>query len=144
MKRLYGATPLHLLAHLALLPLCGWAVLQVLDAREAARIVVWLVAAAVVHDMLVLPLYSGVDRAARAVAGGAINYVRVPAALSLLMLVVFWGTIAERGEGAYQATSGLPYEGHAMRWLLVSAALFAGSAALYGLRRAGGGGGSRS
>jgi hypothetical protein len=137
MTRLYGAGPLHLLAHLALLPLAGWAVLQILDGRSAARIVLWLVAAAVVHDLVVLPLYSGADRAARAAAGSAINYVRVPAALSLLMLTVFWGTIAGRGEGAYRAVSGLSFEGYAMRWLLVSAALFAGSAALYGLRRGG-------
>jgi hypothetical protein len=137
MRRLYGAGPLHLLAHLALLPLAGWAVLQILDGRSAARIVLWLVAAAVVHDLVVLPLYSGADRAARAAVGGAINYVRVPAGLSLLMLAVFWGTIAGRGEGTYRAVSGLSFEGYAMRWLLVSAALFAGSAALYGLRRGG-------
>ena len=140
MRRLYGATPLHLLAHLALLPLCGWALLQIVDTNRAARIVVWLVAAAVVHDLVVLPLYSGADRALRTLGGGAVNYVRVPAALSLLMLVVFFGTIAERGERSYGAVSGLTYEGYAMRWLLVSAALFAASAALYGLRR----GGSRS
>jgi hypothetical protein len=140
MRRLYGASPLHLLAHLALLPLAGWAILQILDGRTAVRIVVWLVAAAVVHDFVVLPLYAGADRAARSVAGGAVNYVRVPAALSLLMLVVFFGTIGERGEGAYRAVSGLSYEGYAMRWLLVSAALFAVSAVVYGLRR----GGSRS
>ncbi len=137
MSRLYGSSPLHLLAHLALLPLAGWALLQVLDQRTATRIVIWLVAAVVVHDFVVLPLYSGADRAVRAAAGSAINYVRVPAALSLLMLAVFWGTIAERGEGAYRAVSGLSYEGYAMRWLLVSAALFAASAALYGLRRGG-------
>ena len=137
MRRLYGAGPLHLLAHLALLPLAGWAVLQILDGRSAARIVLWLVAAAVLHDLVVLPLYSGADRAARAAVGGAINYVRIPAALSLLMLAVFWGTIAGRGGGAYRAVSGLSFEGYAMRWLLVSAALFAGSAALYGLRRGG-------
>jgi hypothetical protein len=65
--------------------------------------------------------------------------VRIPAALSLLMLVVFWATIAETGEGAYRATSGQTFEGHAARRLLVSAALFAGSGLLYLLRR-----GSRS
>ena len=56
---------------------------------------------------------------------GGISYLRVPAALSLLMLVVFFGTVGGRGEGAYRAVSGLEYEGYAMRWLLVSAALFA-------------------
>ena len=54
--------------------------------------------------------------------------------------MVFFGTIAERGEGAYRSVSGLTYEGHALRWLLVTAALFAASAGLYRLR----GGGSRS
>ena len=134
MRRLYGTTPLHLLVHLALLPLCAWALLQTLEGSAAARIAVWLVACVIVHDLVVVPLYSGADRGLRRVSGGAINYVRVPAALSLLMLVVFWATIAERGERAYRATSGETFEGHATRWLMVSAALFAGSALLYLLR----------
>jgi hypothetical protein len=138
--RLYGASPLHLLAHLALLPLCAWALLEVLGGRAASNIALWLVASVVAVDLVVLPLYSALDRAGRSIARGAINYVRVPVALSLLMLVVFWGTIGERGEGAYRAASGLEYEGHAGRWLLVSAALFAASGAIYLLRR----GGSRS
>ena len=70
---------------------------------------------------------------------GAVNYVRVPAALSLLMLVVFWGTIAGAGEPAYRATSGETFDGYAARWLLATAALFAGSGVVYLLRR-----GSRS
>jgi hypothetical protein len=135
MRRLYGASPLHLVAHLALLPLCAWAVIELLGARQAANIVAWLVAAVVLHDFVVLPLYSGADRAMRRAAGARINFLRVPAALSLLMLVVFFGTIGERGEGAYRAVSGLGYDGYAMRWLLVSAALFAASALVYGIRR---------
>jgi hypothetical protein len=127
--------PLLVLIHLALLPLCAWALLEILRGPSAQRIALWLVACVIVHDLVVMPLYSGADRALRRVAGGAINYVRIPAALSLLMLVVFWGTIAESGERAYRATSGQAFEGHATRWLLVSAALFAGSTVLYLLRR---------
>jgi hypothetical protein len=127
------------LAYLALLPLCGWALLELLGGRSAERIALWLVAAVVVHDLVVLPLYSGADRAARMLLPGAVNYVRVPAALSLLMLVVFWGTIAGAGEAAYQATSGNTFDGYAERWLLATAALFAGSGLVYLLRR-----GSRS
>ena len=126
--------PLLVLSHLTLLPLCAWALLELLGGRSGQRIAVWLVACVVVHDLVVVPLYSGADRGLRRVAGGAINYVRVPAALSLLMLVVFWGTIAERGERAYRATSGETWDGHAARWLLVSFALFAGSLAAYLLR----------
>jgi hypothetical protein len=130
---------LSLLAYLALLPLCAWALLEILEGRSAERIAIWLVAAVVVHDLVALPLYSGADRVAQSVLRGAVNYVRIPAALSLLMLVVFWATIAGKGEGAYRATSGETFHGYATRWLLVSAALFAGAGLLYLLRR-----GSRS
>jgi hypothetical protein len=129
----------RILAYLALLPLCAWALLEVLGGRGAERIALWLVAAVVVHDLVVLPLYSGADRAAQAALRGAVNYVRIPAALSLLMLVVFWGTISGAGERAYRATSGETFDGHAERWLLATAALFAGSGLVYLLRR-----GSRS
>jgi hypothetical protein len=140
LRRLYAASPLHLLAHLALLPLCAWALLEMLGGRGASNVALWLVTSVVVVDLVVLPLYSGLDWTGRRLFRGAINYVRVPVALSLLMLVVFWGTIGERGEGAYRAASGLEYSGYAERWLLVSGALFAGSALLYLVRR----GGSRS
>jgi hypothetical protein len=126
------------LANLLLLPLCAWALVTVFDvssAKASMGIATWLLAAAIVHDMIVLPLYSGADRAARSTLGAAVNYVRVPAGLSLLMLLVFWGTIAGKGEGAYHGVSGRSYEGYALRWLLVSAALFAGSGLLYLLRR---------
>ena len=126
---------LSLLAYLALLPLCAWALLEILGGRSAQRIAVWLVACVIVHDLVVVPLYSGADHGLRRVVGDAINYVRIPAALSLLMLVVFWGTIGERGERGYRATSGQEFDGYATRWLLVSAALFIGSAMLYLLRR---------
>jgi hypothetical protein len=132
--------PLLVLAHLTLLPLCAWALLEMLDGRTAQRIALWLIACVIVHDLIVLPLYSGADRAMRRVVGDAtINYLRVPAGLSLLMLVVFWGTIAQAGERAYRATSGQTFDGYATRWLLVTAVLFAGSAVVYLVRR-----GSRS
>jgi hypothetical protein len=135
--RRYGASPLHLLAHLALLPLCAWALLQVADARRAENIVVWLVAAVILHDLLLLPAYSLLDRAAARRLGGAINYVRVPAGLSLLLLLVFWGTIAGRGERAFHRASGLTYDGYLGRWLLATSLLFAlsGAARVVRLRR---------
>jgi hypothetical protein len=126
---------MRLLAYLALLPLCAWALLEMLDSRAAERIAFWLVACVVVHDLVVFPLYSSADRGLRRIAGGAVNYVRIPAALSVLLLVVFWGTISGSGERAYRSVSGLEFEGYATRWLLVSAALFGGSALLYLLRR---------
>jgi hypothetical protein len=142
MSRRYGASPLHLLAHLVALALAGWALLQLADMRAFANVVAWLVAAVVLHDLVLLPAYSGVDRAARRSAGPAINFVRVPAGISLLLLVVFWGTIGDRGDGAYRRASGLGYDGYAERWLLATAALFTAAALLYLARRYRSGGGS--
>ena len=104
--------------------------------KAAEGIAVWLIGAVVLHDLLVLPLYSALDRAERAALTGTdINFLRIPAGLSLLMLVVFWGTIGGRGERAYHAVSGRSYDGYALRWLLVTAALFAGSGLVYLVRR---------
>jgi hypothetical protein len=125
----------RVLAYLILLPLIGWALLTLLDFRAASNVVLWLVAAVILHDLVLLPAYSALDRIGQATVRGAINYVRVPVGLSLLMLLVFWGTIRGKGEGAYARVSGLQYEGYVARWLLVSAALFAISGALYLLRR---------
>jgi hypothetical protein len=135
MRARYGASPIHLLAHLALLPLAGWALLTVFDFRAAANVVTWLIAAVILHDVVVLPLYSAADTAGRAVFRGAVNYVRVPAGLSLLLLLVFWSTIRGKGAGTFARVSGIEWDGYALRWLLVSAALFAVSGALYLLRR---------
>ena len=39
MRARYGASPVHLLAHLILLPIVGWALLTVLDFRAASNVV---------------------------------------------------------------------------------------------------------
>ena len=134
MRARYGASPVHLLAHLALLPLVAWALWEVLQFRGALNVVVWLVAAAVLHDLVLLPAYSALDRAAQRAAPGAINYVRVPAGLSLLMLLVFWSTITGKGSGAFHFVTSHFYSGYFARWLLATGILFATSLALYLLR----------
>ncbi len=131
----YGASPVHLLAHLALLPIVAWALLTVLDFRAASNVVLWLVGAVILHDLVLLPAYSALDRVARVAVPGAINHVRVPGGLSLLSLLVFWGTIRGKGEGTYTRVSGLSWDGYGTRWLLVTAALFALSAAVYFARK---------
>ena len=137
MRARYGASPIHLLAHLILLPVVGWALLTVLDFRAASNVVVWLIGAVILHDLLLLPAYSTLDRLAQRATRGAVNYVRVPAGLSLLMLLVFWSTIRGEGTGNFHFTSGLSYHGYFGRWLLVTAGLFAFSGALFLARQAG-------
>ena len=130
--RRYGASPVHLLAHLALLPLAAWALLQVLDLSTAPRVVLWLAGAAVIHDLVLLPFSSLLDRAAaRAVPGPAVNYVRVPAGLALLLGLVYFGEISGRSEPAFRRASGLTLEDSLERWLIASAVLFALAGAAY-------------
>jgi len=135
MRRLYGAHPLHLLAHAVLMPLAAFAVLQLAGVRAASNIGLWFAGAVLLHDFLLLPAAAGADCAIRAAVPGAINHVRVPAALSALLLLVFFPLICGRSDRTFQGVSGVAPHGYAERWLLVTAGLFAVSAAAYLLRR---------
>jgi hypothetical protein len=136
MRARYGASPLHLLAHLAALALAAWALLQALQLGGADRIVLWLVGAVVLHDAVLWPTYTTLDRLARRGRPAAwANYVRVPVGISALMLLVFFPVMCGKGEAAYTRVSGMTWEGYVGRWLLVSAALFLISGALYVARQ---------
>ena len=63
MRDRYGASPLHLLAHLIALPLVAFALLQIAERGDAKRILIWLALSAVVHDLVLLPFYGALDRA---------------------------------------------------------------------------------
>jgi hypothetical protein len=103
----YGSSPLHLLAHLAALALAAWALLQVLQLGGWERIVIWLAGAVVLHDLVLWPAYTALDRLARRrrPAGWA-NYVRVPAGISLVLLLAFFPVICGKGERTYARVSG--------------------------------------
>ncbi len=135
LRRGYGTTPLHLLAHVAALALVAYAGLQLLDTGGAANILLWLVGAVIVHDFVLLPFYGGLDRAARRVTPRrSVNYVRVPAGLSGLLLLVYSPTILGRGERAFATLSGLTPDGYLGRWLVVTGLMFGASAVLLLLR----------
>jgi hypothetical protein len=131
----YGSSPLHLLAHLTALALAGWALLQVLDLGNWHRVLLWLVGAVVLHDLVLWPSYTLLDRLARRERPAAwANYVRVPLGISALLALVFFPVICEKGERTYQRVSGQSWDGYAERWLLVSALLFAAAAVSYLVR----------
>jgi len=132
MKERYGASPLHLLAHLAALALAAWALLQALQLGGWERIVLWLAGAIMLHDMVLWPAYTTLDRLARrGRPAGWVNYVRVPVGISALLLLAFFPVICDKGERTYMRVSGESWEGYAGRWLLVSALLFIAAGALY-------------
>ena len=152
-RRRYGAGPLHLLAMLAGFAVAGYAATRVLaDGGPIIAIGIWFVGAALGHDIVFYPLYALTDLAAHArlvrrhrpvpaVRGVAwINYLRVPVALSGLLMLI-WFPLILGGRGAeFLITTGNGTEVYLGRWLAVSGVLFAGSAVLYAwrVRRAGG------
>lgn len=144
MRRLYGAGPGHLIAHAATFALAGWAILEISGIGGASRVLLWFIGAVILHDALILPLYSTADRGAQGVAtvldrGGSarvpvINHLRVPVVLSGVTLLVFAPLIFGRGDQALERVSGIDPSGYGLRWLGLTAVLFAGSALVYAVR----------
>ncbi|MEU9717926.1 hypothetical protein [Streptomyces sp. NPDC047976] len=137
-RRRYGAPPLHLLLVLASFALALYAGLRLLEG-DTPGVAVWFVGAALLHDLVLLPLYSVTDRAlqlvfargtgsARPLPRASVNYVRVPAFVAGVLLLVWWPLVL-RQVGHYTAATALPADGFLARWLLITAALFTASAA---------------
>ncbi len=128
--------PFPLLVLLVSFVLCGYAGVRLLDG-DWFLVALWFVGAAVIHDLVLLPLYSAADRALVKGAGrrrGWVTYVRVPAALSGLLLLVWFPLISGRVSERYAGVAGQSADGYAARWLLVTAVLFGGSAVVCAVR----------
>jgi hypothetical protein len=113
--------------------LAGYAGVRLLEG-DWFGVALWFVGAALLHDLVLLPLYAACDRAVVRGLGAAghrewVMYVRVPAALSGLLLLVWFPLIAGTVE-RYRSVTGLSPDGFLARWLLITAVLFGGSALL--------------
>jgi hypothetical protein len=148
----YGANPLHLLAMLAAFALAGYAVRAVIATGQFRGFAIWFAVAIVGHDLLLFPLYSLADQSvqrllpwtarrkrgrpqssAQVPGPPLINYVRIPVAFSLLLLLVFFPLILGLSEPEYHRASGLTTQPYLWRWLAVTGVLFAASAVVYAL-----------
>jgi hypothetical protein len=101
-KSLYGSNPLHLLAHIGVFFIAGWSIDQIAGSHKLINWIVWFLGAALLHDLVLLPLYSLVDRG---LAGGGnpvaraarrrrwLNYIRVPAVVAGILLLVYFPVI---------------------------------------------------
>ncbi len=96
----------------------------------------WFVGAALAHDLILLPLYSLADLSARSVlrhrhqrtpAVPWITYLRVPALLSGLLLLVWFPLVLDLSE-PYPAATGLSEGVYLGRWLAITGVLFGASA----------------
>jgi hypothetical protein len=139
--RWYGAGPLNLLTMVGCLALAGYAAAELLPSN-AVGIPVWFIGAVIGHDLLLMPLYTLADRSAASVfrhrpqalpAVPWINYLRVPAALSGLLLLI-WFPLIFRLPTRFPATTTLPLDPYLWHWLAVTGALFLLSAVAFALR----------
>lgn len=136
--RISFGSPVQLLLLAASFALAAYAGVRLL-ADDWFGVALWIVGAALLHDLVLLPLYAAADRALAGGLGmvgrrGLTMYVRVPAALSGLLLLVWFPLISGMVDRRYQLATGLSAEGFLARWLLSSAVLFGGSALLLALR----------
>jgi hypothetical protein len=133
----YGGSPAHLLASLAALAIAAAAVLGWLQRpRDLEGVLIWFGIAAVLHDLVLLPLYSLVDRISIGQLPRHLGaYVRVPALISGLLFVVLFPTILGYGAATFHGASGLTEHGYLARWLLLSGVLFALSGLAFAARR---------
>ncbi|QOV34845.1 hypothetical protein IM697_32810 [Streptomyces ferrugineus] len=132
-------SPLQILLLACSFALAGYAGVRLLEG-DWFEVTLWFVGAAVVHDLVLVPLYGAADRALlrgfEAVDSRRwMPYVRVPAALSLLLLLVWFPLITGRVADRYASGTGLNADGFAARWLLITAVLFGGSAVVFVVRR---------
>ncbi|MFE2631386.1 hypothetical protein ACFXDP_26200 [Streptomyces sp. NPDC059374] len=131
-------SPLHLLLLACSFALTAYVGVRLLE-EDPFAVALWFVGAAVLHDLVLVPLYGAADRALlrgmeRAGHRDRTMYVRVPAALSLLLLLVWFPLITGRVADRYARATGLSPDGFLARWLLITAVLCGGSAAVYALR----------
>lgn len=141
--RNYGARPLHLLLMLVSFGLIGYAVVRMMGEGGWIAWLVLIAAAALLHDIVFLPLFSAVSSLIQRATGGVsrrgasplLNHVRIPAILSGILLLIWFPLIFGLGSEQYERKTGLAADGYLERWLLVSGALFAASALVYLVRR---------
>ena len=104
-RRLYGASPLHLLAVLASFAIAGYGFFMIFKSPAPESTLLFFGLAIVAHDMIAFPLYSTLNLVAGRTAAAAepeavaatgvpaINYLRVPFIISAICLVMFFPPI---------------------------------------------------
>ena len=143
-RRRYGAGPVHLAAHLL-----GFAIVvltfdRIFSGGGLPKLLVLYVGFVIAHDLIFVPLYTGLDRITRMALARLslprrtglpmINYVRAPALISALLLIIYGPLILRLSDGTYYAISGHHLEHYLRNWLGITVALFLGSGLIYLVR----------
>ncbi len=150
-KRRYGASPLHLLAHIVAFAIVAYAIVQLLGQKHWVNWAAWFLAAALLHDLVLLPAYSLLDGAGHSLLrrvhlhlpGGdphdpahvpLINHVRAPALISGLLALIYFPLILGPAGPGYRSATGHHPSGYLRNWLAITFVLFIASAAIYAVR----------
>ena len=142
LHRWYGAGATHLVAVAVGFALAGTAATIVAADPLWPWMLVWFVAAVVVHDGLLSPLAAVLDGVlrfglrwfpGRPAHPSTVNYVRVPALGAALTFLLFLPGIIRQGDPVVRGQTGLDQSPFVGRWLLLVAAMAATSALVYGL-----------
>jgi hypothetical protein len=144
-KDRYGASPLHLIAHVLAFAVAAYALVQLLGEKHWVNFVGWFFAAALLHDLVLLPAYSVIDLLTHGVLRRVhlpnrpgqvpiVNHVRAPALISAVLLLIYFPLILGPGDAAYFSATGHHPAGYLRNWLAITLALFAGSAVIYEVR----------
>jgi hypothetical protein len=146
LRQLYGSSQLHLLAVVVTMTFAVYGAVRIAQGPDALNTFIWLGGAIIAHDLISFPLYSALNLIAhRALVGPLrspgierkvplINHIRIPAILSGFALVAWFPLILRLSADDYRLKSGLDADVFLERWLLITAALFLGSALIYAVR----------
>jgi len=124
--------------HILLIAATAWLLAQMFHVNVAPQplnLVLWLALGALVHDLLLLPLYSGADALIRRLPAPVINHVRFPVAISAVLLLVWFPLILQRRPSGYVNALGREPPDYLGRWLAVTVGLFVLSGVVYAVRR---------
>jgi hypothetical protein len=138
--RRYGASPLHLLAHVAGFAVAAYALVQLLGEKRWVNFLAWFIGAALLHDLVLLPVYTALDRLAHARIHTKprrvpiVNHIRAPALISGLLLLIYFPLILGPARAGYLSATGHHPTGYLRNWLAITVVLFAVSAAVYAVR----------
>ena len=142
-KKVYGASPLHLLGQIVAFAVAVYAYLQIIDvtSTDNLNLVLWFVLGALLHDAVFVPIYVILDLIARLGIQDhalrdvrAINHIRFPIAICGVMFLTLFPLIIQKGKANYERTAGLQPPDYLARWALICAVVFGVSAVSYAVR----------
>ncbi len=140
-SRRYGASPGHLVALTVGTAVSLYSITRITSLQTLLELVLWFGGLLLLHDLVLFPLYAGTDRALQSVVRGGrstavpawLNYVRIPVALSAVLLLASLPLVLRLSPG-YERSANRSDDPYLWHWLLLTGVIGAGSAVIYVLR----------